>query len=379
MKRVRGFTVALFAASVVMGLSIDGFAQSSFWVRTAGPYGGSVRAIGFKAGGDVIAGTMHGVYHSQNEGDTWTEMSAGLTHTQIETLVITPQGDMFVGTWGGGVFRSVDEGENWQAVNTGLADEFCSGACPRSSALVLCLVLDRTGALVAGTYGGGIYRSQDDGATWQAVKNGLTNHDVLSLALASDGSLFAGTYGDGIYRSQDDGATWQAVNAGLTDHAVWSLVVAAEGALFAGTDGGVVFHSENNGATWTAVTTSPSGTSVRSLIVNEDGVLFAGASGDGVLRSQDDGSTWRAVNAGLENDVLRSLAVNEEGVLFAGTSHGLFRSENDGGQWREINTGMSNSIVKYGPDKYGRPGSCRRVKWLCLCQHVWRRHLPIDG
>ena len=72
--------------------------------------------------------------------------------------------------------------------------------------------------------GGGVFRSRDGGASWQAASAGLTNTDVQALALDSrDGTLYAGTYtffrvddvgvlrvGDvAVFRSRDNGTTWQ--------------------------------------------------------------------------------------------------------------------------------------------------------------------------
>jgi hypothetical protein len=53
--------------------------------------------------------------------------------------------------------------------------------------------------LLAGTDGGGIFRSTNNGTSWTQVNTGLTNTWVLSLAVSGT-NLFAGTFGSSVWR-----------------------------------------------------------------------------------------------------------------------------------------------------------------------------------
>ncbi|MBO9336017.1 MAG: hypothetical protein J7455_15175 [Roseiflexus sp.] len=55
--------------------------------------------------------------------------------------------------------------------------------------------------LYAGTYGGGVFKSTDGGATWSAVNMGLTTSRVHALAMDST-MLYAGTYYGGTFALQ---------------------------------------------------------------------------------------------------------------------------------------------------------------------------------
>ena len=68
--------------------------------------------------------------------------------------------------------------------------------------------------IFAGT-GSGVFRSTDNGFTWTAVNNGLTDSMVMSLAVSGT-SVFAGTE-KGVFRSMDNGENWVPVNNGLKD------------------------------------------------------------------------------------------------------------------------------------------------------------------
>jgi len=81
--------------------------------------------------------------------------------------------------------------------------------------------------------------------TWQQT-NGPYGGDVRCLAQNSSGELFAGTRGGGILRSSDNGDTWVQVNNGLTAKDVWALIVNQDDVVFAGTSGGGIFRSEKS-------------------------------------------------------------------------------------------------------------------------------------
>jgi hypothetical protein len=134
--------------------------------------------------------------------------------------------------------------------------------------------------IFAGTLGGGVFRSPDDGATWFPANSGLADHTVYSLALI-DTNLFAGTDGGGVFVSANDGADWTGVNIGLTNRAVRSLAISGTN-LFAGTDDGV-FLSTNDGANWVAANTGLLSKGVQVLMVSGSN-LFAGTEGAGVWR-----------------------------------------------------------------------------------------------
>src|SRR5439155_26720805 len=118
-------------------------------------------------------------------------------NSYLETLAIDPvtPATLFAGTsrsWATGVvFKTVDGGLHWFQSDKGV------------SADVLTLAIDSShpATLYAGTYGGGVYKSSDGGASWTGV--GLGGRLVYSLAIdpASSQTIYAGCYLSGVYKS----------------------------------------------------------------------------------------------------------------------------------------------------------------------------------
>jgi hypothetical protein len=135
-------------------------------------------------------------YRSIDNGETWTLVNNGLTSTDIASLAIKENGYIFAGTRsqfgvGGGVFRSTDNGETWTAQPNGFT------AIDLNS-----LAINSAGDIFAGALGGA-FRSTDDGESWSDISSGLvpTGGNVWSVAIDTTGYALAGTAGGGVFRS----------------------------------------------------------------------------------------------------------------------------------------------------------------------------------
>jgi hypothetical protein len=102
------------------------------------------------------------------------------------------------------------------------------------------------------------------------------------MALAVSGSLlFAGTFGGGVFGSTDQGNTWVTVDNALSHKTAYALL-AGGSFLLAGTDNGV-FMSTNFGLSWTDVSAGLPGCQIRSLYT-AGSICFAGTNGRGVWK-----------------------------------------------------------------------------------------------
>jgi len=72
------------------------------------------------------------------------------------------------------------------------------------------LVMHKNGALFAGT-DSGVFRSTNNGESWEAVSTGLMKMQIHALTMSDDGRLFAGSNTGNLFVSADNGNTWQMV------------------------------------------------------------------------------------------------------------------------------------------------------------------------
>src|SRR5204862_4294895 len=82
------------------------------------------------------------------------------------------------------------------------------------------------------------------------------NAAVYALIQHQNGSFFAAT-DNGVFRSSNDGETWEAASSGLMKLKVQALTTSEGGTLYAGTSSGSVFFSDDNGNNWRLIVSKP--------------------------------------------------------------------------------------------------------------------------
>ncbi|MDQ6735278.1 MAG: hypothetical protein M3Z35_14360 [Nitrospirota bacterium] len=257
----------------------------------------------------------------------------------IQALASVGPQTVYAGSFGMGVFRSEDRGHTWTAMNTGLSDPF-----------ILSLTAAPNGMVYVGTFRGGVFRTKDGGKSWESFNSGLKRLEVKSL-LVKQGVLYAGT-GDGLYsRSLEGMSEWTVVTKGLDDVLVHAIAMAPDHTLYVGTSGKGILRYAPRADEWQRVTHGLMDHEglrenfVRVLTIDKDQALYAGTFDGGVFRSGDAGVTWRAISRALPNDSIRGIVLYENS-LYVGTGHGIFKTMNQGGVWAPINKGLTEMSIQ---------------------------------
>jgi photosystem II stability/assembly factor-like uncharacterized protein len=254
----------------------------------------------YSSGTEVFAATLNGVYSTADVGNPW--FNIGLQGRLVFDVITSGQYILAAteGT-GPGVFRTSDHGNTWLEV-TGIANQSVRAFAKNSSYIFAC------------TWGGGIFRSNDDGANWQSV--GLTNGGFRSIYAAGE-TLFCGV--DKIYFSTDNGANWQERQLPWPSGDTWGFHY-NNGILYACDTG--LYTSTDMGDTWQlkyGITFDSLGSVTDSKlfrdVVSYQNVLIASVAFNSILVSYDGGNNWSSFNEGLISDwTFAGLAIKEPNI-----------------------------------------------------------------
>ena len=181
----------------------------------------------------------------------------------VHTIIPEPghPEQLLVAMSAGGVYRSADGGETWAASNPGIRayfmphDEYPEfGQCVHKVARG-----QGEGELFAQNHKG-VYRSGDNGLTWDSIADGLPTD--WNVPVADDGERIPPGAQLQVQRSDDAGATWRQQADGLPDHSYTcvlrdaaSLDEADPVGVYLGTRNGDVFASSDEGETFQRIAT----------------------------------------------------------------------------------------------------------------------------
>ena len=256
----------------------------------------------------------------------------------IQAITLVGTDVLYAGSFGLGLFRSEDRGATWMKSGDGVGDPF-----------ILSLATAKDGTVYAGTFREGVFRSTDQGKSWRSVNAGLKRKEVKTLLAVGD-LVYAGT-ADGVYRLRAGEDHWTVVTSGLDEILVHALVQSADGTLYAGTSGKGVLRFKPNSTGWVRMRHGLKDHEgmienfIRVLTIDPEGGIYAGTFDGGVFRSHDEGMTWRPISRALPNDSIRGIVFNSRG-LFVATGHGIFKTMDKGHQWVPLNNGLTSMAVQ---------------------------------
>ena len=228
---------------------------------------------------------------------------------------------------------------------------------------IYCVAADpaRPAILYSGT-ARGVFKSEDAGASWRAIGQGLPSVRVQTIVIdpAATNVLYAGTITPsgvasvGIFKSTDGGETWNAINDGLIDPStgispldVGALAIdpSNHSRLLAGTSFSEIFQSTDGGTTWQPETFGGAtlGLQTTAFLYSHGSPSTVFAAGTlGLLVSTDGGLDWsRYGNAGVPFFTLAA-DLSAPGTLYAGDSQGsgIWKSTDNGAHWSSQNSGL---------------------------------------
>jgi len=339
-----------FITGTAAGCSYDDQQETIRWVGTLDPEGTRTCSFSVRVNADAvgsIANTakVHDGYHAipivvflETPVRSWQrgqDLPGGLT---VYSLAVCPDdaNRVYAGTESSGVFVSVDGGRAWTP--TALGGEMVWGVAfePGSNCQVA----------YATTWGKGIIKTGDGGATWGSVNTGLGDLYLYTVAIDPAKTVYAGTYNEGVFKSTNGGSSWSV--AGLPGREV----------------------------DWLAIDPG------------DPQILYAATWGQGVFKSTDGAGSWSQINAGLSSLEVYAVAIDPQDtdVVYAATyGRGIFCSVDGGANWGEEDWGSriayavsvrDDSWAYAGTDGMANAGA---ALWECPVTGGWRAMVPQPG
>jgi photosystem II stability/assembly factor-like uncharacterized protein len=312
-------------------ISHDGGAT---WASSAEMDGQSIRALtqSYSNPKILVAGTLKGVYRSEDKGQHWKQISPAESSEihEVESIAVDPNdpNTIYAGTWHL-PWKTTNGGVSWHNIKQGLIDD----------SDVFSIIIDPTRPTVVYTSAcSGIYRSENAGELYRKVQ-GIPSTARRTRVLMQDPVnrkiVYAGTT-EGLYKTMDDGVNWSRITG--PDVIINDIYINPKDPqhVLLATDRGGVLLSKDAGATFTASNEGFSQRQVASILADakHEGTIYAGVLNDkgygGVFVTEDGGTTWQQRSQGLAGRDVFTLAQTDDGTLLAGTEHGIFRWNGSG-------------------------------------------------
>jgi photosystem II stability/assembly factor-like uncharacterized protein len=295
------------------------------------------------------------VWRSTDLGETWTQSSQGLTYgedgpkiTRVWN-VTAAHGDLYAGVEPAGLFRSRDGGLTWEHV-AGLREHPSTpGWEPGNGGLILHSIVSHPtdpARMWIGISAVGVFATSDGGATWTAQNRGVRADHLpephpetgtcvhkFGLHPSRPDVLYQQNH-SGAYRSDDAGASWTDINDGLPSHFGFPIAIHPQDprTIFVvplnGDDRGrympdgqaAVWRSRDAGDSWQRLSRGlPQEHAYLGVLreamatdaLDQPGIHFGTSTGQ-VFSSRDDGDSWE-----LAADFLPSISSVETALVDA--------------------------------------------------------------
>ncbi len=265
--------------------------------------------------------TGHGVYKSSDGGQTWKfvglydagQIGAVRIHPTNPNIVwVSAMGDAFKSNSERGVFKTTDGGQTWKKVlfisdQVGAMDVELQPGNPDVVYAWMSRLERKPWTIISGSRDGGFYKSTDGGEHFTKIANGLPGELIgkanLAVTAAKPDRIYAlveAKPGGGLYRSDDAGQSWTAMKPqpaqvanGMIQRPFYYATLGADptngDVVYAGAEG--FYKSIDGGKTFTVFRT-PHGDNHDIWINPKDGNTLIQSNDGGANVSFDGGRTW---------------------------------------------------------------------------------------
>ncbi|HEX2585916.1 MAG TPA: hypothetical protein VHL14_12345 [Steroidobacteraceae bacterium] len=335
--------VILMLIFVVTGPSVAGVNK---WTSN-GPEGGGVWHALYVTDkpGLVVATAGHSIYRSTDNGASWTSVYDGIIVHRFVPIISDPSNSnrfLLLGA-NQGLLLSVDGGQSFttiQSITQSINNYLTAGAISADGQV-----------WYVGTYTGEIYRSVDQGASWQLRSNGIPtgtyslgvtrilvdpqNHDHIYATITYSPA-------DGLYYSNNGGVSWSPLPTQICTFVAGCEEIAINpvnhNQLLAATQAGM-FLSIDSGMSW-VLKDARSFTTVQFDPLTSNRV-YAATYGNEIVISNDGGATWPTSSRfPIDGSASFVFDPSQKNRILLCTGDGAYLSDDGGTNWAPRSSGI---------------------------------------
>jgi len=199
---------------------------------------------------------------------------------------------------------------------------------------------------------------------WESIGPDGGRIDGFAQSRANPERMFVLLHQQGVWRSDDRGASWTRVDEGLPDQTYTAIAVSSfdpDLVILAPDSGDAVLRSTNGGVNWSESVVANGIGSVQDIEfdpLNQRNVLLTAGGVASVYKSIDQGESWALANVGFTASPIQIVfhPTNAGTVLIGSYGGGIFRSTNTGASWTASNLsgnvgGRSLSFCRSTPSR----------------------------
>lgn len=279
-----------------IGLEEDGTSSATVVAPKSQLTGKYITAVGYLGNGKILSSgiaTNRMFYKSSDYGETWSNATTSTQLNHISSEIVYCGNGIAIS---GGIGTVPNCADAYICANYGasLTRKILSTDATGANSAVYC---GSDTVLVDANYCGRVYRSTNTGIDWQlATYSSDVSNQVFSFAYCGNGIVLGSMDFGIVIKSEDRGATWEAIFPKAGESRIYALVYMGNGKLFAyGRTGGNALISNDYGDTWTAVASIAANLDAKKACYRENGEIWLFASGattGTIYVGKDYGTTW---------------------------------------------------------------------------------------
>ncbi len=255
------------------------------------------------------------IYRSNDGGISWQEYeNMPPISNYIFDIQFNSQGWMYVITEGDGIFYTEDE-ITWHQINKGMNNLYYPAS----------FLVEDTCLFVAYDNSGCVYRSTDNGESWQKliVSNYYEEYEFISRH--PNGDLYLFDKSENFWHSTDNGDHWDAIDLdyNYTKYFVEDFIIDKDGSLYIGTDNSVISNLSSDTYVGESHSYKKKNTSavISDFKIVNDIVYYTVIDyfESGIYSSRD----WSKLDLGFEKGI-RTYFLTEDGTFLIASSDGVY-------------------------------------------------------